>query len=88
MRFIQGISGPENNSYGELMDDEIGKQYSYLTILEDTGKKYHSTKIYKDDAFAERSSRSISTSSIQATSNLLASGDSEEEISWGRSSAG
>lgn len=24
-------------------DPEIGKQYGYLTVLEDTGKKYHST---------------------------------------------
>ena len=29
------------------MNDEIGKQYGYLTVLEDTGKKYHSTRIYK-----------------------------------------
>ena len=29
------------------MNSEIGKQYGYLTVLEDTGKKYHSTKIYK-----------------------------------------
>ena len=28
-------------------DSEIGKRYGYLTVLEDTGKKYHSTKIYK-----------------------------------------
>ena len=26
---------------------EIGKRYGNLTIIEDTGKKYHSTKIYK-----------------------------------------
>ena len=29
------------------MDSEIGKQYGYLTVIEDTGRKYHSTKIYK-----------------------------------------
>ncbi len=29
------------------MNSEIGKRYGYLTIIEDTGKKYHSTKIYK-----------------------------------------
>lgn len=29
------------------VNHEIGKSYGYLTILEDTGKKYHSTKIYK-----------------------------------------
>lgn len=29
------------------MNSEIGKQYGYLTVLEDTEKKYHSTKIYK-----------------------------------------
>ncbi len=29
------------------MNSEIGKQYGYLTVLENTGKKYHSTKIYK-----------------------------------------
>ena len=28
-------------------DDEIGKPYGYLIVLEDTGRKYHSTKIYK-----------------------------------------
>ena len=28
-------------------NSEIGKQYGYLTVLGDTGKKYHSTKIYK-----------------------------------------
>lgn len=28
-------------------NSEIGKQYGYLTVLEDTRKKYHSTKIYK-----------------------------------------
>lgn len=29
------------------MNDEINKQYGYLTVIEDTGKKYHSTMIYK-----------------------------------------
>ena len=29
------------------MNDEIGKRYGYLTVLEDTGKRYHSTRIYK-----------------------------------------
>lgn len=29
------------------MNNEISKQYGYLTVIEDTGKKYHSTKIYK-----------------------------------------
>ena len=29
------------------MNNEIGKQYGYLTVLDDTGKTYHSTKIYK-----------------------------------------
>lgn len=29
------------------MNKEIGKQYGYLTVLEDTGKKRHYTKIYK-----------------------------------------
>ena len=29
------------------MNSEIKKQYGYLTVLEDTEKKYHSTKIYR-----------------------------------------
>ncbi len=29
------------------MNNEIGKQYGYLTVLDDTGKTYHSIKIYK-----------------------------------------
>lgn len=29
------------------LNSEIGKSYGYLTVLEDTGKKYHSTRIYK-----------------------------------------
>ena len=29
------------------MNSEIGRQYGYLTVIEDTGRKYHSTKIYK-----------------------------------------
>ena len=29
------------------MNNEIGKRYGYLTVLDDTGKRYHSTKIYK-----------------------------------------
>ena len=28
------------------MNDEIGKRYDQLTVIADTGRKYHSTRIY------------------------------------------
>ena len=29
------------------MESEIGKRYGKLTVIEDTGKRYHQTKLYK-----------------------------------------
>lgn len=48
------------------MKSEIGKQYGYLTVLEDTGKNYHGSKIYK--------CRCICGNEVEVNTNKLHSG--------------
>lgn len=47
MVYRKGIALNNFKMIKRYINPEIGKRYGYLTVLEDTGKKYHSTRIYK-----------------------------------------
>lgn len=45
--YRKGIALNNFKMIKRYVNPEISKRYGYLTVIEDTGKKYHSTRIYK-----------------------------------------